>query len=481
MPAAPLTSAGRLVANPDFKSGWGAVLTPDINEVVRSVRKEAGATYRLQAARDEPISAASMYTALFWEARNFRNSLTVFTPAITDELKLFAREDEVYGTARAVIRKKASENISDTKFHPLLKSIRDSKFTLWPVRLPLENIWVTIILQLGGIPEDSQESPLCYDRDVVACAIVDPYPSAREVRRNFVKERLSEILEEGCIRFNDSAVMGSFTTEDVRETWATGHVAYAVCREFIRRLNVLKYQEDCGHSVSTFLLWTPFEQHHDVDSYRESIMAACAHRTIQNSNYLIRMALEVPSKKSNHEPGRLDPHVEDLKDAWFTKPKTKTPRKAELEVPEQESIVVAPLTPVSENGSHVSQSNYQDESDEDEDADADDDEDKYKNEYVHANLVPQDGAYASSSLTLNEDDKPVVSQIIQSIEVEHNYSHEEVSAGVNQDLQERDDARSEDHPKDHPEEQPREVTPAKRGLDDEEDPSSKRIKLEDAE
>ncbi|KAI1472627.1 uncharacterized protein F4812DRAFT_19715 [Daldinia caldariorum] len=490
MPATPLTSAGRLVADPDFKSGWGAVLTPEINEVVRSVRKEAGATYRLQTARDEPITVASMYTALFWEARNFRNSSTVFIPAITEEFKLFAEEDEVFDASRAVIRKKASENIRDTEFHPLLKSIRDSKFTLWPVRLPLEDIWVTIALQLGGISEGSkgsQGSPLHYDREVVACAIIDPYPSARDDRRNFVKKRLAEILGEGCIRFNDGVVMGTFTTEDISKLWETGHVAYAICREFIRRLNVLKYQEDCGHSVSTSLLWSPFEQHHDVDSYRESIMAACAHRTIQNSNYLVRMALEVPSKKSNHEPGRLDPHVEDLKDSWFTKPKTKTPRKAEVEVPEQDNIVVAPLTPVSEHGSRVSQSNNQNEYDDDDDDDVDEEEeeddeeedadaDADADENIHTDLVSQGGAYTPSSPVLNEDEKPVGDQIIQSIEEPHD-SHEEVSTEVSQDLQEQDDTPPEGDTK----EQPREVTPAKRERDDEEGPPTKRTKLEDTE
>lgn len=92
MPAAPMTSAARLISNPNFKSGWGAVLTPKTNEVIRSVKKEADGMYRLQTARDRPISATSIYTALFWEARNFRKPSIVFTPAVDDELQLFSEE-----------------------------------------------------------------------------------------------------------------------------------------------------------------------------------------------------------------------------------------------------------------------------------------------------------------------------------------------------------------------------------------------------
>ncbi|KAI1483506.1 hypothetical protein F4774DRAFT_426619 [Daldinia eschscholtzii] len=475
MPAAPITSAARLIANPAFKSGWGAVLTPEVNDVVRSVRTEASGMYQLQTARDGPVLAVSMYTALFWEARKFRNLSKVFTPAITDELQLFLEKGEGCDAARAVIRKKASDNIEDAQFHPLLKSMRDYKFTIWPVHLPTQNVWVTVILQIREISKDIQGSSR-YDREVVACAIVDPYPCMRDDRRDFIKRRLSEILEEGCIRLPDSAVAGSFTTEDVQDTWATGHVAYAVCREFIRRLKVLNYKEDCGHTVNTDLLWSPFEQHHDVDSYRESMMAACAHRTIQNSNYLVRMALEVPSKKSNHEPNRLNALLVDRNDEWFTKPKTKSPRKVNVKVSvQEENEAVAPLTPRSEHGSYVSQpSDLEDYDDEDEDEDTD----------AELEVGVEAQAYPLSPAFLNGPTQPMTMarDIPMKMSVVESIEEEPLNLGLvrvedHEDLQDQGDIQLDHCTK----ERSRETTPAKRCADDAEEPAAKRVKIEDAE
>ncbi|KAI1658640.1 hypothetical protein F4813DRAFT_40272 [Daldinia decipiens] len=497
MPAAPMTSAARLISNPNFKSGWGAVLTPKTNEVIRSVKKEADGMYRLQTARDRPISPTSIYTSLFWEARNFRKTSIVFTPAVDDELQLFSEEGKGFDKARKEIRKKASDNIDDASFHPLFKSMRDCRFTLWPIHLPVQDVWVTVILQIGEISTNFQESSTRFDREVVACAIVDPLPNDRDDRRHFIKERLAEILEDGCIYLPDSAMIESFTTEDVYEAWETGHVAYAICREFIRRLKVLNYQEDCGRAVNTDLLWTAFEEHFDIDSYRESMMASCAHRTIRNSGYLVRMALEVPSEKSNYNPDSLNAFFEDQPDEWFTKPKAKPTSKARAKPSQKgESITALATAPASEHGSEVSQPNdpESDGNGSDQDTDAD--------------PVPESDVYTSTEPVLDGHDKPLESPVLESIEAEEPHAYAAVVTDSDQGLQEQGNTcqdlsipelsrEATPVPVVEMQATPEEAepgcstpastpasSPAKRKLDeldDAEQPPTKRVKIEDAE
>ncbi|KAI0101136.1 hypothetical protein F4814DRAFT_106235 [Daldinia grandis] len=506
MPAAPMTSAARLISNPNYKSGWGAVLTPETNEVIRSVKKEADGLYRLQTARDRPISAASMYTALFWEARNFRKTYIVFTPAVDDELPLFSEEGKGFDMARKQIRKTAFDNIDNSKIHPLFKPMRDCKYTLWPVHLPTQNVWVTIILRIGELPTNSQGYSTSFDRQVVECAIVDPLRNGRDHRRHFVKERLAEILKEGCIHLPDSAMIESFTTEDVREAWTTGHVAYAVCREFVRRLNVLKYQEDCSRFVNTDLLWAELEEHHDIDSYRESMMAACAHRTIRNSGYLVRMALEVPSEKSNHNPDGLNPFFEDQPNEWFTKSKAKPASKAQIKTPEKEVSILAQVpTPVSELGSDASQPIDLESDGHDSDQDTDADPLPESDVYTPTKPVFDDHEEPVETPVLDSieveephaHEEPVEIPILESIDVEESHAHEEAETDSNQSLQEQGttcpdfsilEPLGEATPvpatetQATPEVQELKCSvPAKRKLDDGELPPAKRVKIEDAE
>ncbi|KAF3054992.1 hypothetical protein GL218_07669 [Daldinia childiae] len=495
MPAAPMTSAARLISNPNFKSGWGAVLTARTNQVIRSVKKEADGMYRLQTARDRPISPTSIYTSLFWEARNFRKSSIVYTPAVDDDLPLFSEEGKGFDKARKEICRKEFENINDAEFHPLFKPMRDCKFTLWPIHLPVQDVWVTVILQIGAISTNSQASPTLFDREVLACAIIDPLPNDRDDRRHFILERLAEILEDGCIHLPDSAMIESFTTDDVPEAWATGHVAYAVCREFIRRLKVLNYQEDCGRAVNTDLLWTEFEEHHDIDSYRESMMAACAHRTIRKSGYVVRMALEVPSEKSNYYPDSLNPFFEDQPDEWFTKSKAKSARKTQVKTPKKDESVTAPVsTAVSEHGSDVSQPNDLESDGHDSDQDAD------------VEQVPESDVYTPTKPAFDGHDKPMGSPVLENIEnikSEEPHAYEAVVIDSYQGLQEQGNTcpgpiipeplrEATPVPVAEVQATPEEAesscpSPAKRkldeldGVDDREEPPMKKAKIEDDE
>ncbi|KAI0850702.1 hypothetical protein F5Y00DRAFT_27191 [Daldinia vernicosa] len=526
MPAASMTSAARLISNPNFKSGWGAVLTPQTNEVIRSVKKEADGMYRLQTARDRPVSPTSIYTALFWEARNFRKPTIVYTPAVDDELQLFSEEGKGFDKARKEIRKKTSDNVdgSNFHFHPIFNYMRDCRFTLWPIHLPVQDVWVTVIMQIGDISTNVQELYTRFDREVVTCAIVDPFPNERDDRQYFVKERLAEILEEGRIYLPDSAMIESFTTEDVREAWETGHVAYAVCREFIRRLRVLNYQQDCGRVVNTDLLWTEFEEHHDIDSYRESMMAACAHRTIRNSGYHVRMALEVPSEKSNYNPDDLNPFFEDLPDEWFTTSKKKSTSKSQAKTSKKdESITVRASTPASEHESdmsqlHDSESDGHGSEDAEVEADADIEANAEANAEIDAEVdveaeaeagpVVENDVYTPTNPAFDGHDTPAESPVLESIEVEEPeepeepHAHEVVVTDIDQGLEEQGNTSlglvtpepsreatptpvTAMQPTVEDEEEPSRLPTLKRKLDDDDDdaeqPPTKRTKIEDFE
>ncbi|KAI8962592.1 hypothetical protein F5Y11DRAFT_322098 [Daldinia sp. FL1419] len=499
MPSLQITAAARLISNPEFKSGWGATLSQEINDVVRTVRADAAGVYQLQVARDRPIYPASIYTAMFWEARHYRKSSTIFTPAVYDTLPLF--EEEEGGNARramATVTKKTTTDTDEIKYHPLLESIRDSQFTLWPVHIPSENIWVTIILQIQAIPENVR-GDTSFDREVVACAIIDPFPEERDERRENVKGKLSKVLDGGYIRFPEHAMIETFTTEDIEESWETGYVAYALCREFIRRMNVLKFREDRGHVVNPDLLWAGFEEHHDIDSYRELMMAACANRTIRKSGYRVRMALEVPSEKGNHNRDLLDPHVDDLPDQWFPESKKKA-RKTPAPPPqvdqEANAAVAIPVPEqeqeepqLSDSGSEGHYSDYE----------ADEvDEDAYL--AAQATHEAPDRAYSPSQPALGSYDELAENPIPENVKIEEVPSYDEVKTEDNE-ISQAQESVVPNHAQEHlidaipvpihenqvTPEIPSESTevgsaPEKRGLDDDAEMSlAKRAKTEHSE
>ncbi|KAI2619777.1 hypothetical protein GGS26DRAFT_595181 [Hypomontagnella submonticulosa] len=393
MPSAQPTCAARVIQNSHLKYGWGATLSPETNAVVRRVKNEAGACYQMQISRDRPISSASLHAALFWEHRHLIDQLIVSTPSIEDDVELFSHEKKHFKEALARICRIPGDS-RHVQIHPLFGPMRDRSFTLWPIRV--DGNWVTIILQVEQRrAAAAQRFQAVLDREVTKCAIVDPWPKGRRQRRAIIEKRLPKILAEGCINLPASAICDGLATADIGDEWATGHVAYAVCREFLRRLRVLLYRRNIQvPDPNTDFLWTAFEEDFEMDVYRQSIMTACAHQTIEKSGYLVRLALEVPSEKSGHNPDAIShiraksitPAPEEIADELYTK--TGSSEHLTIEVPEQDQAKAEP----EKNESEESELGY--ESDSESEMDGEDDSERElweqaSNTFVDVELPPQ--------------------------------------------------------------------------------------------
>ncbi|RYP48288.1 hypothetical protein DL768_005798 [Monosporascus sp. mg162] len=174
-------------------------------------------------------------------------------------------------------------------------------------------------------PEVQPGTPTnCYfDRRVTNLAIVDPVREGHEERFALIFKRLKFLLRQGCVFLSENSLTPTLVCDPVDYEWETGYVSYAVSREFIRRLKVLTHRRgqtdvpDERHSdAEGYLLWSPFEESHRINSYRESLMSACSNYVIELSGYRIRSALEVPSSAANHNAAGLRPYqVEGPEDA----------------------------------------------------------------------------------------------------------------------------------------------------------------------
>ncbi|KAI1086425.1 hypothetical protein F5B19DRAFT_479271 [Rostrohypoxylon terebratum] len=318
MPSAQPICAARIIRSQFMKSGWGAILSKETNEAVSNVKEEANGMYQMQISRARDISSTSLRTALFWERRNVPSNplVGVALPALNLELEvdLFC-DGGSFENGLDAIRKAYHDNMPSNKssridMHPMFGPMRDRPYTFWPI--DIDGVWVTVVLQIESLDIPSKDAVSHRDRRVSRYTIIDPLQDNRMARRELLQDRLPQILEEGCIEFNSknpNVATDSFLRLGVQESWATGLISYAVCRELFRRLRVIDFrwqqQKDGSHS----LLWSEFEENFNLDWYRQSLMAACAHQTIEKSRFLVRMALEVPSEKAEHNPDALKSSV----------------------------------------------------------------------------------------------------------------------------------------------------------------------------
>ncbi|KAI0839458.1 hypothetical protein F5Y06DRAFT_286474 [Hypoxylon sp. FL0890] len=346
MPSAQPTCAARVIRSKFVQNGWGATLTKETNDMVSMAKQDAEGMYQLQLSRDRPISARSLRSAIFWEHRHLNSQKIVSTPAVDDELELELFSDPsdqkqwVEGLDK--IRKSITESSESIQMHPMFGPMRDREFTLWSFRI--DEVWVTIFFRVEPKQMELRSCDNYFDREVSQLAIADPWPKDREARRNLIKTRLPYILGEGCIELKTSVIQ-SFPLEDTKDEWATGHLAYAVSREIFRRLKVLMYRQRCqmlhrNGDIATNFLWDKFEEDHDVDGYRQALMAACAHQTIEKSSFHVRLALEVPSEKSKHQPCALNHTLlgrEHVPDEMYTKSHY-TVRNVVVEIPEDKRL-----------------------------------------------------------------------------------------------------------------------------------------------
>ncbi|KAJ8133265.1 hypothetical protein O1611_g353 [Lasiodiplodia mahajangana] len=301
------TAAARLISSPYIKFGWHKPLGGEVKDAIQRVSSMADSMYMLQIERERPIEALSIRNGLFWEQRQLVNDEMISTPAV-DHIDLFPEDDALF---HETIRKIGKQFMDDKTFafHYLFSKMRMREFLILPIEI--NGYWATVIAQMRAKSGDTLEMGLVedLDREVTSLAIIDPAPKGREYRRTLITTRLTSILREGCIELSDTSTanraVAVLDVEDDQE-WKTGLVAYAISREFLRRLKTLQWRRSNGVSTNEEdLLWAPFEEDYNFDAYRQSLMAACAYQCIEMSGYQVRLALEVPSEDSNYKPGSL--------------------------------------------------------------------------------------------------------------------------------------------------------------------------------
>ncbi|KAI1189178.1 hypothetical protein F5B17DRAFT_218752 [Nemania serpens] len=314
------TAAARVISSPYIKFGWHRPLSGEVKAAVQRVSSMADSMYMLQMERERPIESLSLRNGLFWEQRQLiNNDKTVSTPAI-DHIDLFPHDDSSFEDTLHKIGKQWLAAHYSYSLHYIFNKMRLREFLLLPVEV--DGHWVTVIARMRqkldvmiSPPDfDWEQGPVEYaDREVTDLAIVDPLPSSRDKRRDLIRSRLVPILAQGCIELSTEVTFRDIAVPNIGRTvnhrWKAGLVAYAISREFLRRLKVLQWRRDQGVSESDFL-WAPFEEHYNFDVYRQNLTSACAHQCIEMSSFQVRMALDVPSEDSNFHPGSLS-HIAD--------------------------------------------------------------------------------------------------------------------------------------------------------------------------
>ncbi|KAI5918487.1 hypothetical protein F4810DRAFT_574718 [Camillea tinctor] len=321
------TSGARAITSEWIDYGWSVALTRDITSRVERVQSEANSTYVLQIRRDRPVDAFSIRNSLFWQHRKLPDPRLVSTPG-TDMFNFFAgdgrdgaSDDPYHVTMLDVKRKTDRARPGCFVLHPLFRAMREREFLVWPVEFDGvdggDNVWVTLVLRIK--PQTATPSA---DREVLDMAVVDPLPAGRATRRALIQKRLPTILAQGCIALRAGVRVHDLGCPDVGAAWETGYVAYAVAAEMLRRLKVVSWRRarSGDGDQGCELVFGPWEEHYDVDAYRQNMLAACAHQTVERSEYRVRVALEVASDGSCYAPADLrHPRSEnDVPDERYT-------------------------------------------------------------------------------------------------------------------------------------------------------------------
>ncbi|KAI1422752.1 hypothetical protein F5Y12DRAFT_786564 [Xylaria sp. FL1777] len=302
------TAAARLISSAYIKFGWHKPLSGEVKEAIQGIRSIADSMYMLQMERTRPIEPLSMRNGLFWEHRQLVRQSVLSTPAV-DHLDLFPNDEDLFQETLSKLRMQLCENEKLYRLHCLFDTIRSREFLLLPVQI--DDNWITIITRIQRKGEVDLNQPLdnYTDMEITDIALIDPVPEGRESRERLIIGRLALVFREGCIDLAENLAHRNLAVADIDTTvtpdyrWQTGLIAYAISREFIRRIKVLQYRQDrgeCSSSDDQEFLWAPFEEHYNFDFYRQCLMAACAYQAIEGSAYQARMALEVPSEDSNY-------------------------------------------------------------------------------------------------------------------------------------------------------------------------------------
>ncbi|KAI0538418.1 hypothetical protein GGR58DRAFT_526213 [Xylaria digitata] len=298
-------AAARLMSSPYIKFGWHKPLSGEVKEAIQSVGAIGDSMYMLQIDRERPIESLSLYNGLFWERRQLKNEWMVSIPAI-DHLDLFSEEDDIFEDTLQKISKRQAPNYF--RLHYIFSSLRTREFLVLPVQI--NSSWVTVIARFQA-KREAITGAKYFDMEITDITVIDPMPY-KDARQKLIFARLRSVLAEGCIDWPEHVnhrqiVVSEIGLESSDYTWQTGLIAYAISREFLRRLKVLQFRRNCGGSYDQEFLWAPFEEDYNFDAYRQSLMSACAHQCIEGSAYRVRLALEVPSEDSNYHREKLCP------------------------------------------------------------------------------------------------------------------------------------------------------------------------------
>ncbi|CAJ2503405.1 Uu.00g107990.m01.CDS01 [Anthostomella pinea] len=271
------TSSARCISSPWVKFGWIEAIKPEVNQIIETVKGDISAMYTLQIPRDRPIDPFSIRNALFWEHRHLANQRVISTPS-ADHLNFWSSDHAQFVETLQKVCRQVPEDRGSIRMHYFFEGIREREFLLWPVKIG--NVYVTIFLRIqdkenlasrgDGLPHYPREY---INREVTDIVIVDPLPAGRGERRAMILHRLDYILLEACIDISADHNIHNFRTRDVEDEWETGLIAYAISRELMRRLRVVLWRREFLRRDHYDLLWVAFEEHYDIDGYREGLMA----------------------------------------------------------------------------------------------------------------------------------------------------------------------------------------------------------------
>ncbi|KAI0487754.1 hypothetical protein F4859DRAFT_525806 [Xylaria cf. heliscus] len=301
------TAAARLISSPYIKFGWHKPLGGDVKQTVQQISSMADAMYMLQINREQPIDSLSLRNGIFWEHRQLQDESIISTPAL-DHIDLFPIDDEAFQDTLRKIAKQPSDDNGSFLLHYLFGGMRSREFLLLPVEISGD--WVTIISRMRRLePQPGSNLQVDFDREITDLAIIDPQPNDRDSRRKLITGRLPDILAEGLIKLSTETTVRDIIVPDLASgptSWQTGLVAHAISHELFRRLKTLQFRRSRADGVTDEnFLWAAFEEQYNFDTYRQNLMSACAHQTIETSSYQVRLALEVPSDDSNYQPDLL--------------------------------------------------------------------------------------------------------------------------------------------------------------------------------
>ncbi|KAI1505974.1 hypothetical protein F5X99DRAFT_404520 [Biscogniauxia marginata] len=301
------TSGARAVTSQWVDYGWSIPLSKETNEMVKKILVDANSMYVLQIKRDRPVDAFSIRNALFWEHRKLPNQRIVSTPE-TDHFGFFSSLENEFAQGMKEIERVYSDDYESVRMHKFFETIREREFLVWPIEID-KGVWTTLILRIQPKRPDAadanQTAKTFYDREVTDISIIDLWEEGRQTRRAMILQRLPEILVQGSIKLARDIKVRMFHMNDVSNDWKTGYVAYAISSEFLRRLKILTWRREIHHTQDMDFVWGEFEERYNIDLYRQSMMAACAHQCIEKSEYRVRMCLEVPSDGSQYFPDEL--------------------------------------------------------------------------------------------------------------------------------------------------------------------------------